>query len=131
MESARSRDHGADAKQDQPGQRAIRRTLTAPIWVTRPEAVTVVHGRSQTRDGMEPSSALTILAAVLPTAGTIVIGVLSGLLNRSVRMVDEKLASIDRKLDGQGERLTRVEVRVEALERELGQLRAKSRPASR
>jgi len=80
---------------------------------------------------MEPSSALTILAAVLPTAGTIVIGVLSGLLNRSVRMVDEKLASIDRKLDGQGERLTRVEVRVEALERELGQLRAKSRPASR
>lgn len=70
---------------------------------------------------METTTALTILATILPAIGTVVVSVFGGLLNRSVRMLDEKLGEIDRKLDGQGDRLTRLEVRVDALERQLQQ----------
>lgn len=63
---------------------------------------------------MDNASALTILAAILPTAGTVVLGILSGLLNRSVRAIDQKLERMDGKLDGHGDRLTRLEARLDA-----------------
>lgn len=70
-------------------------------------------GRGQQFD-QSTALALAMLAAILPTLGTIVVAIISGLMSRSIRAIDSKLAAMDGKLDGHGDRLARVETRTDA-----------------
>jgi len=69
-----------------------------------------VHARRR----MEPSTALVIVAAGLPTIGTVVVGILSALMSRTVREIDKKLEQMSVKADVHGDRLTRLEARLDA-----------------
>ena len=63
---------------------------------------------------METSTALIIVAACLPTVGSIVVSVISAFTSRAVKEVDSKLERMDGKLDGHADRLTRLEARLDA-----------------